>query len=337
MRKNPTNLHGRSLLFVTSATLASCGVFGSDDERYEKLDRLRVLAVRSEPADLSFGETATLGANVYEPAGRELSYEWSWCPSRADGAGAFECNVSESALQRAWAAAGMDGPPPAYALGTDPEVQFTHLLTPLLVAALCQTPGDDGELDEQLVLACFAGFEPSIKLTVRSSEDELTAIKSLSLLMSETPALERNANPTSDFAVSVRDDADGSVVESDQPLRAGHEYTVTAELDEAVAESFTPSALAGEPQPGPRRETLVMSWFVTVGELVVPDESNGFGNEAGRTTFVDGSNAFGDFLKNGWKLPLTAGSAAELRLVLRDERGGTGWTARSFEVVGGRQ
>jgi hypothetical protein len=333
MRTKPMNLKRQSLLLVSSVALAGCGAFGDDGERYEKLDRLRVLGIRSDPADLSVAETATLSADVYEPAGRELSFEWSWCPSRADSAAAFACNISEQELRQAWTAAGLDDPPPTYDLGTSSEVQLTHVLTPPLLTALCQAP----ELNERIQLACFAGLEASVELTVRTSEAELTAIKSIPLLMGEMPDAERNTNPTSDFGLTLRDEG-GAVVESDQPLRAGQRYTVVADVDDALAESFTPSTLPGEPNPRERRETLVMSWFTTVGEFVAPDgEDDGFGNEGGRTTFVDGSNDFEDLLRNGWQIPLTAGSSAELHLVLRDERGGTGWTARSFEVVGGEK
>jgi hypothetical protein len=324
------NLRRQLLALATSVSLASCS--SSDTDRYEKLDRLRVLAIRSEPADLSAGETATLSANVYEPLGRELGYEWSWCPSRGDGETDFECNISEPDLQRAWTAAGLPGSPPSYDLGTDSEVQLTHVLTPALVSALCQAP----DLDERVALSCFEGLEASVKLTVRSPEEELTAIKSVAMLMSETPGAERNTNPASDFDLTLRDRAGNAVVESGEPLRAGHRYTIVANVDEAVAESFTPKARPGEPPPRKRRETLIMSWFVTVGELADPDgEDDEFSADFVRTTFVDGSNNVEDLLKNGWKLPLTAGSSAALHLVLRDERGGAGWTTRSFDVVGG--
>jgi hypothetical protein len=320
----------QSWVLAASVLLASCG--DADGDRYEKLERLRVLAVRSEPADLTVGETAALSANVYEPAGRELSYEWSWCASRGDSATAFDCNVSEQALQRAWTAAGLDGSPPSYDLGTDSEVQLTHVLTPALVTALCEAP----ELDERVELACFKGLEASIKLTVRSPEEELTAIKSVALLASEAPDAERNKNPASDFELTLHDQEDGVVIESGEPLRAGHRYTVVAKVDERTAESFLPSARPGEPAPAERRETLVMTWFVTVGELAHPDgDDDTFADDFVRTTFVDGSNEVADLSRNGWKLPLTAGSSAALHLVLRDERGGTGWTTRSFDVVGG--
>ena len=79
------------------------------------------------------------------------------------------------------------------------------------------------------------------------------------------------------------------------------------------------------------------TWFVTEGELVAPDGEDGLGDSHERTTFVDGSNKVEDLRRNGWQLPLTAGSSAVLHVVLRDERGGVGWTARSFDVVGGEK
>jgi hypothetical protein len=320
------------LLLATSVTLAGCGGFGDDGDRYEKLDRLRVLGIRSEPPDLSLGQTATLSAHVYEPAGRALDYQWSWCPSRGDSEDAFTCNVSERDWARAWIAAGLDGAPPSYDLGTTSEVELTHVLSPAVVTALCQAPDRDARIEE----ACFSGFEASLELTVQSSEDELTAIKSVPLLAVETPDAERNRNPDSNFELTVRDDDGDVVIEGDEPLRAGHRYTIVAGVDELTAESFTPSTRPGEPPSGPRRETLVMTWFVTVGELVGPDGyEDGFGEDFVRTTFVDGSNDLADLLTNGWEIPLTAGTRATLHLVLRDERGGTGWTTRSFDVVGG--
>jgi hypothetical protein len=206
------------------------------------------------------------------------------------------------------------------------------VLTPALLNALCQAPA----LDERIERACFAGIEASIELTIRSSEAELSAIKSVALLASDTPDAERNTNPDSDFELTLRDRESNVVVENGEPLRAGHRYTVVADVDERNAESFTPSARPGEPPAPERRETLVMTWFVTVGELEDPDsDDDGFGDDYARTTFVDGSNEIADLVKNGWQLPLTAGSSATLKLVLRDERGGTGWTTRSFDVVGG--
>lgn len=325
-------------LFTTATALVGCGSFAPDDERYDRLDKLRVLAIQSEPADIAFGETSTLSANVYEPSDRDVKYEWSWCPSRSDGSGGFECNISEDALAEAWASLGLGDTPPSYDLGSNPEAQFTHVLTPQLVAALCQSITGESDLNEEIALACFMGLRASVKLTVRTSKDEVTAIRTLTLLMGETPdASERNANPPSNFSVTLRDKETSAVVEDGQALKAGHAYTVTAELDEEVAQTFTPAASPDDPEPEERRETLIMSWFLTEGGVVPPLDDPGLGEGDVRSTFVDGTNDFENVTRNGWELPLTAGPSAELHLVLRDERGGVGWTRQSFEVTGGEK
>lgn len=320
-------MHHLRWVLATSVLIAGCG---EDTDRYETLDRLRVLAIRSEAPDLAVGETATLSARVYTPTPGPLSYEWSWCPSSGDGDVAFACNIPEGELARAWIAAALDGEPPTYALGTESEAKLTHLLTPELVTALCQAPN----LEERIRTACFEGFEASVQLTVRSDEAQLTAIKSVPLVMDQNA--ERNRNPPSDFGLSVSDKEGGGVIEEGEPLRAGHQYIVTADVDESAAESFMPAPREGEPPPSERRETLVMTWFITVGELDDPDGNDGELNDHFvRTTFVDGRNTVEDLARNGWKVPLTAGPSAELHVVLRDERGGVSWTTRRFDVVGG--
>lgn len=331
--KTPTLRHALLVLAV-SLPLASCGIFGADSDRYEKLDRLRVLAIKAERPDLEGDETATFSAEVYQPQDGELGYAWSWCASRGDSASGFACNVSEQDLKRAWMAAGLDGPAPSYDLGTEREARLTNPLRPTLVDALCRAP----HLDERLEMACFQGLEPSLELTIKDSRHEVTAIKSVPLLSDDIPDEERNTNPASDFPVTLSDDQDGAALAADEPLRAGHRYTMRAEVDESAAESFTPVTRPGEPPSAPRRETLVMTWFVTLGEVLAPDGDDGFGGDGNpRTTFVDGHNAFPDLLRNAWQLPLTAGPSAELHLVLRDERGGTAWTSRRFEVVGAQK
>lgn len=335
--RTPFLFHRLPLLLVASTALASCGAFAPDDDRYDRLNELRVLAIQSSPADLAFGETTTLSANVYEPDERDISYEWSWCPSRADGTGGFECSIDEDVLQLAWANVGSDGDAPSYDLGNAPEAQFTHRMTPQLVGALCQAIAGSDTLDEQLLLACFMGLQASIKLTVRTSKEEVTAIRALPLLTMATAEAERNANPPSNFTLQLRDKETKAVVKDGQSLEAGHSYTVIADLDEAIAQTFTPTALPGESAAEERRETLIMSWFLTTGSVVPAEDDSGFTEGDVRSTFVDGSNEFEDVTKNGWQLPLTAGSDAEIHVVLRDERGGVGWTSQRFAVTGGEK
>ena len=89
-------MHHPWWVLATSVLLAGCG---EDTDRYETLDRLRVLAIRSEAPELAVGETATLSARVYAPTEGPLRYEWSWCPSRGDGDAAFAQAVEKLAAR----------------------------------------------------------------------------------------------------------------------------------------------------------------------------------------------------------------------------------------------
>lgn len=334
-------IHRAHALLGASLTLASCGSFADDTERYDELLRLRLLAVRSEPADLAFGETSTLSALVFEPKDRDVSYEWSWCPSRADASGGFECTISESDLADVWETMNLPGAPPSYDLGTEPEARFTNLMAPELVAALCQSVvgGADisAELSQELALACFMGLQASVQVKVRTSKEEITAIKSLSLLTKPVPDAQRNQNPAIDFAFEATEQEDDTVIGEEESLSAGRTYKLHADLAEDTAQSFTPTPSITEPdaKTEPRRETLVASWFVTLGDIVAAEKDDPFGGDP-RTTFVDGHNDFDALLDNGWKLPLTADGDARIYVVVRDERGGVGWTQRKFDVKGGK-
>jgi hypothetical protein len=320
-----------SLIYLFNALATGCGDFADDTDRYAELDKLRILGLRSEPADLVLGETATLSALVYEPKARDVRYEWSWCPSRSAEDGNFECNISERELSAAWTELGLEGEPPSYDLGTEPEARFTHVLSPELIAAMCQTFIGGGVEAQSAALACLTGLEVSVSLKVRAATSEVTAIKTLSLLFDAVPEAERNANPPSSFELSLQEVDNGRTQQD--TLTAGREYAVSAELEREVAELFTPAPSSGDEEPERRRETLNMSWFVTDGKLVELDGEAGFGAGGERTSFVDGHD-FDALLDNGWSLPLTADSQASVYMVLRDERGGVGWTERHFDVKG---
>lgn len=333
MRRSPPIFELLRLLSLAATSTIGCGSFGDDSERYSELDRLRVLAVRSEPADLTLGQTATLDALVFEPDARDVKYEWSWCPSRADASGDYQCNISEKELAKAWETLGLSGEPPSYDLGTESEAQFTHSLAPELVAALCESLSVSDNASEQAVLACLQGLQPSVQLKVRTAKAEVTALKSLNLLTQDVPEAGRNANPTSGFDVQVRRFADKKVVSSNQSLVAGTTYVLEADFGEETSQAFTPQPMGmDEDEPlEEQKEQLVMSWFYTVGKSVPPEGGDAFGDDD-RTTFVADRGDFERFLRNGWELPLTAKGDAHLVLVVRDERGGVGWTEQSFNV-----
>jgi hypothetical protein len=330
----PALINESPILWAICVALAlgACDELSDDQALFSELDRLRVLAVRSEPADLLVGEVATLSALTFEPQRRELDYAWSWCPSRQELADGGACRIEEADLQRAWDALGTDQELPPYDLGTNPEAQLKHVFGTEVLSPLCAALSAGEDDAEQALLSCLLGLEVSVSLTVRSAEEEVTAVKRLVLLAEEIDATERNQNPAPTGELLVRDIAEDRLIETGEALALGHEYDLTLVLDESVSEPF----------PGERRrETLVLSWFATDGSFPSGD---GFGDGGGpfggggeeRTTFVDGENDFSALLGNRWLLPRTLdASESTLVLVLRDERGGVGWAEHRFAVAVG--
>ncbi len=334
------------LALVQACALVACGEFSDDEARFSELDRLRVLAVRSEPADLVPGEVATLSALTFEPRQRELEYAWSWCPSRREIPEGGTCRIEEVDLRAAWDALDTDRELPPYDLGTNAEAELTHVFTPDVLEPLCAALSANEQDMEQALLTCLLGLEVSVGVSVRSAGEEVTAVKRLVLLAGDIEALERNQNPAPTGELQVSDVLDEMFVAEGGALLPEHEYALDLVLDEAVAESFLPIALPGAALGERRRETLVMSWFATHGEFVAEDGPGdgdlgdgdgdgpgGGGGEGERTTFVDGQNDFGALLENQWVLPRTLDSSeATLVLVLRDERGGVGWAQHRFAL-----
>jgi hypothetical protein len=330
--------------WALSAALAlgACGDFSDDEARFSELDRLRVLAVRSEPADLLVGDVATLSALTFEPEQRELEYAWSWCPSRRDIADGGGCRIEEAELQRAWDTLDTGRELPAYDLGTSREAELAHVFSADVLSPLCAALSA-GEADaEQAALSCLLELEVSVSLSVRSADAEVTAVKRLVLLGEDIDATERNQNPAPTGELLVRDIREDRLLEDGDTLAADHEYALSLVLDESTSEPFLPSALPGAELGERRRETLVMSWFVTEGSfpsdgLFGDGDGPIAGGEGERTTFVDGQSDFSALLGNEWRLPRRLESSeATLVLVLRDERGGVGWAEHRF-AVGARE
>jgi hypothetical protein len=339
MRKpSLTNAPPFAWALAVAWALGACGEFSDDQARYSELDRLRVLAVRSEPADLLVGETATLSALTFEPQGREIEYEWSWCPSRNELAEGGTCRIAEADLRRAWDALATDQELPPYDLGDSPEAELTNVFSADVLEPLCEALSAGEEDAEQARLSCLLGLEVSVSLRVRSADEEVTAVKQLVLLPEGVAATERNQNPALSDELVVRDITDNRLVEDGDALLLDHEYALGLDLDESASESFVPREMPGAGAGEARRETLVMSWFSTDGSFPAVD---GFGDGDGpvggggaeRTTFVDGQNDFSALLKNNWRSPRTGDEReTTLMLVLRDERGGVGWAEHRFTL-----
>jgi hypothetical protein len=138
---------------LLAVTLLSCG--GQDFNRPSLLDKPRLLAVKAEPPEPSFGVTTTLSTLLYEPPRAHLSdnqcptpgprtFKWSWCPIGmvADSeTNTFKCPFPEDGFRQLYAAMGLGEAPP-FDLGYGETMTFTNPFPAPLLYALCR--GDIG-------------------------------------------------------------------------------------------------------------------------------------------------------------------------------------------------
>ena len=190
---------------------------------------------------------------------------------------------------------------------------------------------------------------------MRSGGDEITAIKTLTMLDEGAMADSRNNNPdpTGNMKITLA----GRELAAGEQLQPNSIYEITAEFDrgmqcdsevsvadDCIAESFLPEKREGLDEPTPRRGTITMTWFLTMGGTEDEGGSReGTRDNAGNrhsseykggdtTSFVDGGE-LRKLLENIWTLPFVPeDDQAQLFLVVRDERGGIGWTSYSYSV-----
>jgi len=143
----------RKSLLITGTlaiTLLAC-----EDRNFNKpalLDKPRILAVRADPPQPSFGVATTLSTLLYQPPLDHLTadlcptpgpttYHWSWCPWPMSAGTDYQCPFPEDDFKQLYASLGLGTPPP-YALGDGEAVSFTNPFPAPLLYALCR--GDIG-------------------------------------------------------------------------------------------------------------------------------------------------------------------------------------------------
>jgi len=136
------------LASLLAVALVACG--GRDFDKPGLLEKPRILAVKAEPPQPSFGQTTTLSALVYQPPLDRVAekcptpgattYQWRWCPVAmvADTQNnTYTCPFPEDGFQQLYSAMGLGAPPPFY-LGEGETMSFTNPFPALLLAALCR-------------------------------------------------------------------------------------------------------------------------------------------------------------------------------------------------------
>ncbi len=222
-------LVGALMLLTTSA----CGV---PFDPYWRVEKFRVLGVKSDPLTVRPGEVATISALAASPSDDAITYAWDWCPFQTLAQNEYECPFTRDELatlltaqipeeQREQLPPGFDigALLPEFDLGSEPEAQFTY-------------PGGDAslalffcQLSESLLSAqndalggqvgvseCDEGFNVTVRLIASSGGERIIAAKQLQLWTGNDVFANQNPD-VQDVQIRLKDVADEAKCADDLP------------------------------------------------------------------------------------------------------------------------
>lgn len=280
--------------FLVTLAAAACG---PDFEPASIVDRLRVLAIRAEPAAAQPGEEISLEPLVADPFGNEraLSYEWAPCAS-VDGEkltvlAPEDCVVAEDLT----------------VLSTDSI--FTYALPPeaAKLKSFVDLLSGSGTLLLPVRLIVRPAAASDSDADAETTEIE-RAIAQVAIVFEGDP----NQNPsfeqlTVDSLVSLDEDAiplspREVILQADWTAESVEDYEVVAQGTKEVIE---------------QQEAMDVAWFASVGSFDPDHSSEGH-----------------DFVKFTLEedRPPPENAAALLWAVLTDGRGGVDWLQRSVAI-----
>ncbi len=307
----------RNLVFLLGA--ASCIACDEPDfASYNELDRLRVLAVRAEPAQLTPGESGVVDALVYD-AGAVVTRRWSLCPWPSDPNAGFACPMTEGDWSAAWTRAGLEGTPLALDLG---RAETAALSVPsdatglrMLCYALLESLGASATTPPD----CERHWDWTVRLVIESDAERVEAVKDVTLGLSSE--FVPNQNPRL-IAFRVRDGATQATFEGDSvQLPRRDRYALSVEVAEDAAETYLPRPVSGQTSTEPETEPLTFTWFTTAGST-----------ERMRSTAREGVESLEHATKNELK-ELRSAAATDLFVVVRDQRGGVDWISGALHFA----
>jgi hypothetical protein len=329
----------RALLLNASAAGVLAGAVGTGACKPEvdlhtfRVDRARILAVRTEPAEAPPKQAIRLSALYVDPSGTLSAgpIDWAFCNERKPLAELSPVNpacmtregeeivpigqgttVDGAIPELACRNFGSDVPPPEADGGTggrpvDPD-QTGGFYQPIRIA-LATPSGDELTLDRTRIVCGIANVSKDLLAEYKSRYHANTNpdIESVGVVEggSATPLpLEGDGNPPRVVAPGAR-----------ITLRASWPVCTAAPCTGAetyVAFEVAAQALVDRP------ETLRVSWFSTDGSF----DNDRTGREPGDST---------PFVDNVWVAPDHPGTV-HLWAVLRDDRGGVGWKGFAIDV-----
>jgi hypothetical protein len=289
--------------------LLACAACATDLEKQSEVVKLRVLAVRADPAELVVSDgglppRTTFTALAVEPSGAPASVRYALCTDQSP---------TPSPTLDCPGAQGVDLPR-AGETSAVLDLGDPRFLPVLFASADGGTPDAGGLLQEGV--AVVVGFEATAPAHTEpdggpagADGGPLQIVRGYTTVVVHDDSRPANRNP--DLA-AVRIGPDGGV-----DLAADGATTVPA---------GTVQRLAPVPAPGAKEETpagpekLGYSFFATAGSLssLRSTDTTATGDPA--DTFVD------------WTTPALPGPA-RIWVVVRDGRGGTGWLDRGVSVT----
>jgi hypothetical protein len=188
---------------IFSFLFAGCG---REFDPYWKINRFRVLAVRSSVPLLKPGQTASLDALV-SPDADDVEYSWSWCPFRTSASDRYECpftreeliaQVGETLDEESSLPEGFDLPLAEFELGQSRQATFAYPAPQPLIAEFCKgiqlaLSNAPAEIAAQVpVVDCKRGLDVEIRLSARYQGDEIVSVKRITLSLGDE---QPNQNP----------------------------------------------------------------------------------------------------------------------------------------------
>ncbi|MBL9037353.1 MAG: hypothetical protein JNG84_02455 [Archangium sp.] len=311
------------LLFAVVLTVSAC----DNGFRPETLvENLRVLGIRSTPADLHPGETAFLQIQALDPSrpGQPVSTLWVGCDPDPFNLNRSAC--SDPSVLQDPATLGPGGgmlPPGVRLIGFNTQAAYSapaglfQVLPEGDERRLTGTAGQVLAISVAEAVSPLATMEELQALFARVQSRELRSLVALfRIQISENP--ERNHNPPPGALL-----VEGTVLAKGEHLAVFPGQTRTLDLTWADDdfEAFTAYTPTGTE---PRTERILAAWYSTAGRF---SESRTALREDVHTVFT----APGVDPKD----PLPEGRTGVLYVTIRDTRGGQSWTEFPFFICDG--
>lgn len=226
-------------ILAVSATLLSLQGCGPEFDPYWKANKLRILALRSDPVTLQPGQNATFEALISNPDNQTLTYQWEWCPFAVNPQTKYECPITREELieivnqsieANAEAEGGMQLPEgfdigaliPEFQLGNEPTATLSYPLTPEFVLGLCQglqffLSESDITGDAAVTSSCDEGFDVTMRFTMTPEGGE-PVIGAKRFTLWTGSEFDKNQNPeVAGIDIRLKESADADKVSDRLP------------------------------------------------------------------------------------------------------------------------